>query len=307
MSAFAWSWLSIDFSWSRDGEGSSTRPSASSFPPRARASGPDILFVSNGRLEIIADAWLMGAPDLEIEILSASTAGRDRGIKRDLYERHGVAEYWIVDPEGEAVEAWRFGGDRRHERFTDRLPVRLGAETAGEIEWRRSSPGVTTVGVVTFGTPACHPGSRRTLVRTGGRAIVGGDPAPSGCAPCLPYADVASMPLNGGPTPADEVFLLLQRTVRERPDVSLEELNRITARATDAYNRRGRAELGGLSPLQVQRLLSADWESEGSALRLDEGLGLADLAGARTLTNAPRLSRGAPRVGRDARHGLRGT
>ena len=94
------------------------------------------------------------------------------------------------------------------------------------------------------------------------------------------------MPLNGGPTPADEVFLLLQRTVRERPDVSLEELNRITARATDAYNRRGRAELGGLSPLQVQRLLSADWESEGSALRLDEGLGLADLAGARTLTNA---------------------
>ena len=104
------------------------------FPATGEGVQPDILFVSNGRLEIIADAWLMGAPDLVIEILSASTAGRDRGIKRDLYERHGVAEYWIVDPEGEAVEAWRFGGDRRHERFTDRLPVRLGAETAGEIE-----------------------------------------------------------------------------------------------------------------------------------------------------------------------------
>ena len=104
------------------------------FPATGEGVQPDILFVSNERKGIIADAWLTGAPDLVIEILSASTAERDRGIKRDLYERHGVAEYWIVDPEGEAVEVWRFGEDRRHERFTEHLPVRLGEETLDEID-----------------------------------------------------------------------------------------------------------------------------------------------------------------------------
>lgn len=39
-----------------------------------------------------------GAPEWVIEILSPSTAGRDQREKRELYERHGVAEYWIVSP-----------------------------------------------------------------------------------------------------------------------------------------------------------------------------------------------------------------
>ncbi|MFW6029628.1 MAG: Uma2 family endonuclease, partial [Halanaerobiales bacterium] len=37
-----------------------------------------------------------GAPDLIIEIISPSSAGRDRKDKRDLYEKHGVREYWLV-------------------------------------------------------------------------------------------------------------------------------------------------------------------------------------------------------------------
>jgi hypothetical protein len=54
----------------------------------------------------------------------------------------------------------------------------------------------------------------------------------------------------------------------------------------DAYNRRGQADMGGLSPVQVQRLLSSGWEGEGGAVRLTEDLGLPELAGARILHNA---------------------
>ena len=46
-----------------------------------------------------------GAPTLAIEIVSRSTAGVDRGAKLQLYARHGIAHYWIVDPEARSIEA----------------------------------------------------------------------------------------------------------------------------------------------------------------------------------------------------------
>jgi len=48
-----------------------------------------------------------GAPEWVIEILSPSTAGRDQREKRELYERHGVAEYWIVSPSERLVWTYR--------------------------------------------------------------------------------------------------------------------------------------------------------------------------------------------------------
>ena len=64
---------------------------------------PDILFVSNERSGIIED-YIFGAPDLVIEILSPSTADRDRRIKLSLYARFGVREYWIIDPEQNTIQ-----------------------------------------------------------------------------------------------------------------------------------------------------------------------------------------------------------
>ena len=60
---------------------------------------PDLLFVSRKREHLLRDGQkVQGAPDLVIEILSPSTADRDRGKKLALYGRHGVTEYWLVDP-----------------------------------------------------------------------------------------------------------------------------------------------------------------------------------------------------------------
>ena len=65
---------------------------------------PDLLFISNARVHIVTAANVQGAPDLVVEILSPSTAERDRTLKRRLYARHGVSEYWIVDTEAGSVE-----------------------------------------------------------------------------------------------------------------------------------------------------------------------------------------------------------
>jgi Uma2 family endonuclease len=65
---------------------------------------PDILFISKERFSIITDKNVQGAPDLVIEILSSTTAERDRGLKQKLYAKFGVREYWLVDPDKETIE-----------------------------------------------------------------------------------------------------------------------------------------------------------------------------------------------------------
>lgn len=63
---------------------------------------PDILFVSRDRVSVFERQGIFGAPDLVVEILSASTARYDRGPKLRAYERTGVGEVWLVDPTGPA-------------------------------------------------------------------------------------------------------------------------------------------------------------------------------------------------------------
>ncbi|MSP61955.1 MAG: Uma2 family endonuclease [Myxococcales bacterium] len=67
---------------------------------------PDVLFVAAARAEIICDEGIFGAPDLVVEVLSPSTAARDRGDKLRLYERNGVSEYWIADTQARRIERY---------------------------------------------------------------------------------------------------------------------------------------------------------------------------------------------------------
>jgi Uma2 family endonuclease len=75
---------------------------------------PDLLYVSNERAEtaLANGKHVTGAPDLVIEIGSPSTRRRDETIKRRLYERFGVAEYWIVDPDIDAIRVSRASDGR---------------------------------------------------------------------------------------------------------------------------------------------------------------------------------------------------
>jgi Uma2 family endonuclease len=105
------------------------------FPETEEGVQPDIVFVTRERLHILREDGIQGPPDLVIEILSPSTARRDRTVKRQLYERHGVAQYWIVDIDAKQIEVWRFAaGATEAERYTDRVPVRLGSKLVGEID-----------------------------------------------------------------------------------------------------------------------------------------------------------------------------
>lgn len=65
---------------------------------------PDLLFVSHSRKEILKDENIQGAPDLVIEITSPSSRERDRLIKKSLYARYRVQEYWLVDLEKRSIE-----------------------------------------------------------------------------------------------------------------------------------------------------------------------------------------------------------
>lgn len=65
---------------------------------------PDIIFISNDSLSKVKKNAVFGAPDLVVEIISPSSVAADRYTKRRIYERFGVREYWIVDPENRTIE-----------------------------------------------------------------------------------------------------------------------------------------------------------------------------------------------------------
>lgn len=65
---------------------------------------PDVMIIC--KKEIIKRKGVFGVPDLIVEVLSPGTEKRDRGYKKDLYEKNGVREYWLVEPETQTVEVY---------------------------------------------------------------------------------------------------------------------------------------------------------------------------------------------------------
>lgn len=73
---------------------------------------PDLVFVSTEKKAIITNDGIMGIPDLIVEIISPTSVIRDRIEKKNLYERMSVQEFWIVDPQYEAIEMYALQNSR---------------------------------------------------------------------------------------------------------------------------------------------------------------------------------------------------
>lgn len=68
---------------------------------------PDLVVVLKEHSSMITHPKISGVPDLVVEILSPSTVEIDRSLKKQIYERAGVGEYWIADPENQRLEQYR--------------------------------------------------------------------------------------------------------------------------------------------------------------------------------------------------------
>jgi Uma2 family endonuclease len=68
---------------------------------------PDLIYVAAAQSDVITDEHIRGTPTLVIEILSPGTRKTDEQTKRRLFERAGVREYWVVDPELDVIKIYR--------------------------------------------------------------------------------------------------------------------------------------------------------------------------------------------------------
>ncbi len=88
---------------------------------------PDVIVVLADRVSRLQKKNVQGAPNIAIEVLSEGSRRKDEVIKRRLYERFGVDEYWIVDPQIDRVKIYRRVGDA-----FDRA-IEISTDTGGTI------------------------------------------------------------------------------------------------------------------------------------------------------------------------------
>ncbi len=100
---------------------------------------PDLLVVCEPNK--IDEQGIRGAPDWVIEILSPRTAGHDQVIKRAVYERHGVLEYWLVHPIDKVVTIYRLDAGAYGKPHVQELigESRCEAVTGVTIDWARAT------------------------------------------------------------------------------------------------------------------------------------------------------------------------
>ena len=110
--------------------------------PDGNVFQPDFTFVSAEKAKRFFDnksMTLHGVPDMVAEIFSRSTMKRDVGIKKDVYERNGVKEYWIIDPWRETIDVYllrdgKYELDGHYENWSDDELLRLPEDERAKIE-----------------------------------------------------------------------------------------------------------------------------------------------------------------------------
>jgi Uma2 family endonuclease len=80
---------------------------------------PDLLFIAGDQADILTDKNVQGSPALVVEILSAGTRRTDEKVKRRLFDRCGVREYWLVDPELDLIKVFRRHADGSFPRIAE--------------------------------------------------------------------------------------------------------------------------------------------------------------------------------------------
>ena len=80
---------------------------------------PDLLFVGSDQLDVLTLTNVQGPPALVVEVLSPGTRKTDEQIKRRLFARVGVREYWLVDPELDLIKVSRRGEDGSFRRVAE--------------------------------------------------------------------------------------------------------------------------------------------------------------------------------------------
>jgi Uma2 family endonuclease len=70
----------------------------------SRRLTPDIFIVRNERAHLLEERGMAGSPDFVIEIVSPSAPARDTELKKTLYERFGVQEFWLVNPSSKQID-----------------------------------------------------------------------------------------------------------------------------------------------------------------------------------------------------------
>ena len=92
---------------------------------------PDLCFFNSEKsASFTPEQMVFPVPDLVAEVLSESTANRDRGVKFSDYAAHGVTEYWLIDPVGEVLEQYLLEG----ETYSLELKSGTGTVTSSALE-----------------------------------------------------------------------------------------------------------------------------------------------------------------------------
>jgi Uma2 family endonuclease len=87
------------------------------FQMKLASSGrePDLIFLTTAHRDRLRPTYLDGPADLVVEIVSPESIGRDRGDKFYEYERAGIPEYWVIDPETERAEFWQLDAQGKYQ------------------------------------------------------------------------------------------------------------------------------------------------------------------------------------------------